>query len=108
MKNFFRRMKQKIRFFFQRLTRGWDDSELWNLDHNLSKLILPRLKIFRQFHLTYPHGMEYEEFNAIVDKMIYSFEYLSTDKAYDFNPEEDKKVQEGLELFAKYFRALWD
>lgn len=33
--------------FWQRWTRGWDDSDLWSLDASLAKIILPRLKEFR-------------------------------------------------------------
>src|SRR5688572_28721580 len=37
-----------IQFFWQRMTRGFDDSCTWSLDCHLAELILPRLKLFRK------------------------------------------------------------
>lgn len=39
--------RREITFFWQRRTRGFDDSELWSLDHTFIKYMLPRLKAFR-------------------------------------------------------------
>ena len=46
------------------------------------------------------------EWRRILRKMKYAFECLS---AYTGYREEDdqKKIQEGLELFVKYFHYLW-
>ena len=38
--------RRLIRWPLQRLTRGFDDRDLWNLDRTIAKLIVPRLKIF--------------------------------------------------------------
>ena len=38
----------------------------------------------------------------ILEKMIWSFQYLIK------NDESNEQCQEGLDLFAKYFRNLWD
>lgn len=56
-------------------------------------------------------------YNYIIDKMIWSFERISKGEDFypewenDFNPElqkdYDKKIQEGLNLFGKYYRTLW-
>ena len=60
---------------------------------------------------------EPEEWNEIIGKMLYSFEQIRRD--YCSSPtenqppvvnssEEEKKVLEGLDLFGKYYRNLWD
>jgi hypothetical protein len=41
-----------------------------------------------------------------MDKMIWSFEKILGDDDYEFI--QDPKIQEGLDLFGKYYRALWD
>jgi hypothetical protein len=33
-----------VRRFFQKIIRGWDDSETWNLDHSFYKWFYTRLK----------------------------------------------------------------
>jgi hypothetical protein len=46
--------------------------------------------------------MSKDEWDEIVDSMIWSFKYYSEDGF-----EQDELAQEGLVLFAKYFRNLW-
>lgn len=35
-------IKRIMKFFYQRITRGWDDSETWDLDTEFYKWIYPR------------------------------------------------------------------
>ncbi len=41
---------------------------------------------------------------ATIEKMLWSFEQIR-DNGY---PEYDERIQDGLNLFAKYFQYLWD
>jgi hypothetical protein len=86
-----------IKWFYQRRTRGFDDTELWSLDQPLAKHILPRLKAFRAYPLYgYPgmldepgmieddkngenHDHNFKIWLAIIDKMIIAFEYILCD-----------------------------
>jgi hypothetical protein len=43
-----------VRFWFQRRTRGFDDSELWSLDHTILAFALPRLRRFREISHSFP------------------------------------------------------
>lgn len=100
--------KRSIRFLYQRLTRGWDDTETWNLDARLSEHIVPRLKRFKEINPCYPPDITSREWDQIIDKMIFSFEWTATeviDRAED--GETMAKVHEGVELFGKYFLHLW-
>lgn len=102
---------QSIKFFWQRLTRGFDDSAMWSLDIHLAGLILPRLKRFKEHNThTYPNGLTPEEWDVIIDKMIFSFEYTLDDGRMfgKFDEAEYEKAKEGLALFGQYFHALWD
>jgi hypothetical protein len=62
-----------------------------------------------------------DRYNWIMDEMIWTFDTLKTDRdhelfyneetgQYNFEgqKEHDKRIQNGLRLFGKYFRALWD
>jgi len=103
------KIKRSFRFLYQRLTRGWDDSETWGLDHELAKHILPRLKRFKEVTNGYPNELTPESWDAILDEMIFAFQFYSTEKMYqwDSTPEEYSRVQKGLELFGKYYPDLW-
>jgi hypothetical protein len=57
-----------------------------------------------------------EAWNEIMDKMIWSFQQLAFDRdnnifkldTADARLLYDERIQEGLDLFSKYYRALWD
>jgi hypothetical protein len=100
--------ERQRRFFWQRLTRGWDDSDTWSLDRPLAKLIAPRLRRFSELRGGHPHGMTEEEWHATIMKMVEAFEWYASDDRY--GPNEFKNIekhQEGIELFAKHYAGLW-
>jgi len=102
---------RSIKFFYQRRTRGFDDSETWSLDTSLSRLIVPRLKRFKELLDGHPAEMTFEEWNEIIDEMIWSFEWFANEKRWDLTNEEEimqlKRAEAGIHLFAKYFDSLW-
>ena len=115
-----------IKWGFQRMFRGYDDRCYWDLGSHLAEYILPKLKHFKEVTYTYPGNKEAstpERWNKTLDKMIYSFERIVEDDFlgyWDYDRKEyigrstkeikeiEKKYKEGMELFAEYFRALWD
>ena len=150
-----------LRRIWQNLTRGWNDSDIWNLDHTIAIFVIPRLKKLKEKTNGYPGSLEinesdYEEgmiqWKQILDKMIYAFEGIAfrldkieiksaggkleivNDKSSDKystleyvgtkeqkelheqymnkykkdSEEEQKKIEEGLQLFTKHFQSLWD
>lgn len=106
----FRDIKRTIRFFLQKLFWGFSEKDIWSLDSTISKFILPRLKYFRNHRFSWPERLESkEEWTNILDKMIKAFEfriseeYLSTTDKKKFD-----ELNEGLDLFCKYFLDLWD
>ncbi len=106
LKKKLKRIKQFFLFLWQRNTRGWDDSECWNLDYSLAKLIAPRLRRFKETKDGWcPAEYTMEEWNIILDKMIAAFEYYGSDQRWDI--EAEVKHQEGIDLFAKHYGWLW-
>lgn len=112
---------RSVKFLYQRLARGWDDSATWSLDDHLAKLILPRLKRFKELNkhaypgkfpgIDRPDTVEtFEEWHEVLDKMIFAFEWHADDdrKYGKFDETEYEKVKEGLQLFAMFYGALWD
>ena len=56
-----------------------------------------------------------EAWDEIMDKMIWSFQQLAFDNENNLLKLEldarllyEERIQEGLDLFSKYYRALWD
>lgn len=94
-------------FRAQRLERGFDDSETWSLDSTIAKFILPRLMCFREVNMGYPSSISEQEWNDIIDRMILAFSLLAGDAAFLTGKEDQKKIDEGLDLFAKWYTSLW-
>ena len=110
------KIPRRIRFLYQKLTRGFSDKETWNLDYEIAKFALPRVKRFREFTLNedcvagHPGRISYDEWIEILDTIIYALD--CTTKEYDMLLATDDcvdpdKWQEGLDLFGKWFRDLW-
>ena len=118
---------RKVKWFFQRVFRGYSDYDIIDYGEFLCKKILPSLKHWHSLpHLGNPTGLTYEEWMATLDKILWAVEEEATHKNEDaiyygpdyykltsdektqaFNSVQDR-LQEGLELFGKYLSALWD
>ena len=110
--------------------------ETWNLDKTFARYIIPRLKKFKELSNGYPGDEEMdtpEKWDDALDKMIQAFEYvLDYDSFWMGNPKYDyfslsyeegrelaienlraedirrlAEINEGLQLFAKYYMSLW-
>lgn len=101
---------------WQRLTRGFDDSETWDLMSNIAEHAVPRLKRFREVVNGWPSNDfdTFEEWQKAIDKMIWSLECVATDYEPDLSKGDMEvwqkhadRVQEGLTLFGKHFTRLW-
>lgn len=111
-------IKRPIKFLYQRKTRGWDDSDTWNLDMTFAEYALPRIKRYKEIKIGYPARLKnMNEWDKILDQIIEMFEMiLNEDKYIDYtnskNVQKDikayeKKIDKGLKLFSKYFTNLW-
>lgn len=83
----------------QRATRGFDNTELWNLDTTFSKFVLPRLKAFKDT------GYESAEMVGELDKMIAAFQAIVDGKHF-IGVGNDIEV--GLKSFHDNFFSLWN
>lgn len=103
--------KRLEQLYNQHCTNGFDNSETWHLATTMANFILPRLKNFKESHCDHPCGMTFEQWNKIIDKMIFAFEYHKDKWVCEWNGDELdknlKKVEQGLKLFAKYYGDLW-
>lgn len=89
---------------------------VWDLDNSISLLMGDMLIRFTKNVQGIPKDfidkykddeIAFNEWIKTINKMAQSF-YLIHDKDFmDITEEENKTIQEGLNLFAKYFRDLW-
>lgn len=93
---------------------GFSDAETWALDSVIAKFILPRLRRFKEVNNGFPCGLTSEKWNAILDQMIFAFDWsinCEEDKYKDLTTKEQNinwlKYEVGIQQFAKYFRDLW-
>lgn len=102
--------KRQVKWERQREKRGFDDTEIWSLFTTISDFIYPRLIAFKEYKCDYPINLTPENWDEILDKMIFAFKFYSD----EYKREKPasigtiQKVQEGMDLFVKYFRDLWN
>ena len=100
--------KREKKFVKQRMTRGFDGSETWNLYGTIARFILPRLQCFKEVNFGYPMDMTSEEWDKILDKMINAFELIILENKAELEDDgKYKEIDEGLGLFATHFLHLW-
>lgn len=72
--NHIRNWYYECKYGFQRMFRGYDDRQIFNLDLELMKHIHKILKAFRKECVSHPDQMTYREWLATLDKMILYFQ----------------------------------
>ena len=104
--------KRSKEFIKQKKKYGFSDDETWSLDATIVIFILPRLKRFRDIIADgagYPTDLTKDEWVSILNKMIEAFELMFKEciDGYIITEDDQKKINQGLHLFADYFQALW-
>lgn len=100
----------------QRIERGFDDTEFWNLDSTILQFALPRLRAWiAKRPVGYPNYDEastFEGWMEVLEKIAWWMEhYINGDEPNPNTKELEeymKKMAEGKKLFFKYFENLWD
>lgn len=111
--------RKRLKYLWQRKTRGFDDTEVWNLDYSISEFVYPRLKEFirvkKEHDFFQPASIDdYKDWITKLEKMLKAFELIKKDSEWlnvNPTPEEsaarDKEIHEGLQLFAQYVGHLY-
>lgn len=97
----------------QRLKRGFDSTELWNLETTIGAFIYPRLLKFRDAGVSHPCGLTEKEWKRILNDMLCFFKYYylifngKEDEADKHESKYSDRMERGIKLFAKYYGDLW-
>ena len=103
---------------------GFCDYEFFSLDYSMALYIYPRLCEFREKYapMGTPSSFCWDEegkgidsdianknWLETIDKMILAFKLIIKDETVELDEmrKQDEQIQEGLNLFAKYYRNLW-
>ena len=91
-------MRYKIRWFLQKLFRGYSDPEVWDLQWHTAKYVLPRLKKLRKIRHGFPamlceEGKTEEE----SDKEDFMRNFIQVDPVRRAAAEEEADVIVGIE-----------
>ena len=101
------RVKSTIKHFFQRLIKGYDDSETWNMDLSFYRWLYPRLKRFTILCDNYPARCKNlsewtDEIEDIVDLLR---KIINED--YFFSIESDEDKRKVMDWFHNNVDHLW-
>ena len=98
-------------FAKQRIERGFDDTEIWELCDTVYAFLLPRLIRFKELgDYSLPNGVSAEEWEEYLGKMIIFLQNELFELPYDPNrdyDETDEIAKEGKKLLFEYFENLW-
>lgn len=110
LRAWFLNLPDRVKWFFQRVFRGYDDPGWWDIEISLARWIIPRLKHLREHTHGYPPGVGGEEsWDKILGKIILAFELIVEMLGEDTNlPPIRDQIDEGLDLFRKWYFNLWD
>lgn len=86
--------------------KGYCDIDLWCLATTTAKFILPRLIEFRNRIVAKDTSENYQPL-SVYDAMIYSFQKIVDNSHIYVKKNERKKIDKGLQLFAKHLIGMW-
>ena len=127
----FRRFKGKcskvywnIRYGFQRMFKGYDSVDCFETFAKFTERYSKILTQYKNTHWGYPYKVSSDEWDNIIDEMIYHLHYMNEDNVTKelmvSVPENctpslkttseilNKHKDEFFKLFSKYFFDLWD
>ena len=114
---------RKLKWRCQRFIRGWADEDTWDIDWWFIKTLSPMLKKFKEDNDSNPFKFSEEEWDTILDNMIYYLEGMNEEGAVNqlygeganLTVEDYKEIsnhmthskEEFFKLFTQYFYDLW-
>lgn len=110
---------RKLKYWFQKRTKGWSDDETWNLDYEFIKWINTRFKKYKELA---PEVIDLEEHTfkyknktytqlEIIDRIIEITNYILDNDYFEISWSEDGYLDdlknEMFALFELVFPAMW-
>lgn len=106
------KLRYELKYAWQRAWRGYDDTDVLNLNDNFTEKYLMILKDLRKSHHGFPGSITNEEWESVLDKMIYHLGGIEESEDWtDFEEENnriDENISEFFKLMSEWFLDLWD
>jgi len=102
-----------IKWWWQRVTRGYDDRDVWNLNIAIIDFVTPRIKHYITWQcehgMSCPEDLDPASWLDVLRKIETAFDQYSGEKEWD--EEEDvtaylDRTKEGIMLFGKYLEEF--
>jgi hypothetical protein len=123
IKNTFWNIYRAIKFGFQRMFRGYDNSDCWAFKWNFIERNYKLIKHFKNNCVSYPCNMTEEEWDEILGRMIKCLEMMDEDKVTEHLKQQmpdgwrpttnsvyeimERHKNEFFDLMKKHFYDLW-
>lgn len=106
MKRIYKTIKGIIQRFFQRIIRGFDDSETWSLNNKILEFIQPRLQRLGEITIAYPENYKsLEDWKNELIKMSSLLNELIKYKYCEYDYKKDK-IKHEAKRFQAYYNDL--
>ena len=103
-----KRWCRRIKFFWQRRTRGFDDSETWDLDDTFLKWFLPRFERFNELNNGYPEDRgSFENWKNEINQRIIQLKAILDGDNNWYTEGYEKEIDDFLNWFKDNIRHLW-
>lgn len=99
--------KHPFVFAYQRVTRGYADCDVWNLDRFLADIISRSVKTLKEKQCGHPAQLTEEKWNKVLEDIALGFSQVS-EGCPDRDEDSKKLFDKGFKLFHKHFSSLWD
>ena len=112
-----------IKFSLQRLFKGFTSQDVYSFNKSFITRHIKLLKQFKKYNDATPYNLTKEEWDAILDHLIYHLKMMDEDNVIkvltkdmpkDYNSSWEsvteimnRNKKEFFELFSKYFYDLW-
>lgn len=107
-------IKYEVRKAYQRITRWFDDSLVWDMRSELPRILSQAFKQLKESHSWYPEKVWEEAWTKILGEIELGFErYNEIGSKWCSATEKETKearvlLQNSFALMWKYFEDLWD
>ena len=124
LKWWLREVYWEVRYGLQRMFKGYDVVDTFETFAKFTERYSKILSDYRKRHYGYPGTMTVEEWDGIIDEMIYHLKYMNEETVIEELERNvpdnwsasyktvgeilDKHKNRFFELFSKYFYNLWD
>ena len=114
----------EIRYGFQRMFKGYDSVDVFETFAKFIDRYTKILTRLRNNHCGYPYNLTEEEWDAVIDEMIYHLKYMDEETVIEELERNvpdnwtashktvgeilEKHKDQFFELFSKWFYNLWD